>query len=72
MYDVRTGNVLGSKHCHKAEFRAKHASSFVQMESCEDAAVAVDLHPRTGAMASGGFDGQAERARDHVSVHALY
>lgn len=42
VYDVRTGNVLGSKHCHK------------------DAAVAVDLHPRTGAMASGGFDGQVQ------------
>ncbi|CAJ1448675.1 unnamed protein product, partial [Effrenium voratum] len=39
VYDVRTGHVLGSKHCHR------------------DAAVAVDLQPRTGSMVSAGFDG---------------
>ncbi|CAE7540972.1 WDR27 [Symbiodinium natans] len=49
VYDVRTGNVLGTKHCHK------------------DAAVAVDLHPRTGAMASGGFDGQVQFFRSPTS-----
>merc|ERR1739845_41470 len=38
-YDIRTGNVLGSRHCHR------------------DAVSAVDIHPRSGSMASGGFDG---------------
>ncbi|CAE7662980.1 WDR27 [Symbiodinium pilosum] len=49
VYDVRTGNVLGTKFCHK------------------DTAVAVDLHPRTGAMASGGFDGMVQFFRSPLS-----
>uniref|UniRef100_A0A7S0F885 Target of rapamycin complex subunit LST8 n=1 Tax=Pyrodinium bahamense TaxID=73915 RepID=A0A7S0F885_9DINO len=39
-YDVRTGRVLGSRHCHR------------------DAVCAVDIHPRMGGLASGGFDGK--------------
>ncbi|CAE8584140.1 unnamed protein product, partial [Polarella glacialis] len=39
VYDVRTGNVLGSRHTSR------------------EAVCAVDIHPRTGAMASGSFDG---------------
>merc|ERR1712216_1026059 len=38
-YDVRTGGVLGSRHCHR------------------DVVCSVDVHPRSGCMASGGFDG---------------
>merc|ERR1712048_1376848 len=39
-YEVGTGRVLGSRHCHR------------------DAVCAVDVHPRSGCMASGGFDGK--------------
>jgi WD40 repeat protein len=48
VYDVRTGRLLGSRHCHR------------------DSVCSVDVHPRSGWMASGGFDGRVNFFRPPV------
>lgn len=53
IYDVRTGRVLGHRHCHR------------------EAVAAVDLHPRSGCLVSGSFDGAVRFFRPPAAAAAF-